>query len=96
MAVFMRGKTECSICNKVIIESDAIVGTSHFISDQSDPLWRFSDSVMHKICFLNWPERGNFISKFNKEYSQVFFKNGVYHHMNDDGTIVSMKKESGN
>ena len=65
MAIVLRGKTECSVCGNVIKDGDEIVATSHFIADQNDPLWRFSDSAMHRSCFANWNHRTEFVAKFN-------------------------------
>ena len=45
MALFIIGKTECSLCDELILVGDDIVGTTHFIVDVTDPLWRYSDSV---------------------------------------------------
>jgi hypothetical protein len=87
MALILRGKSKCALCDLVISENDQIVATSHFIADAADPLWRFSDSAMHERCFLGWDQRELFIEKFNQIVSET--RGDTYHHMNDDGTIVS-------
>ena len=64
MALFFSGETPCSICGYVISEGDDFVGTTHFISDDSDPLWKFSDSVMHRQCYENWEHRDEFTTRY--------------------------------
>ena len=92
MAIVLRGKTECSICGKVILSGDEIVSTSHFIADKDDPLWRFSDSAMHHSCFIEWDHRAEFVAKFNRIAGQITFGNGTYHHMESDGIIAVLKR----
>jgi len=92
VAIVLRGKTECSLCGKVIINGDDIVATSHFIADKADPLWRFSDSAMHHSCFNEWEHRAEFVAKFNRIVGEITFGNGTYHHMESDGAIVVLKR----
>ncbi len=92
MAIVLRGKTKCSICDNVIADVDQIVATSHFISDANDPLWRFSDSAMHGACFANWPQRAEFVAKYNLIVGQVTSCNGRYHRMEPDGTIAVLRR----
>ena len=47
MAIIIRGKTCCALCDEVIYDADDIVATSHFVTDRNDPLWRFSDAAIH-------------------------------------------------
>ena len=90
--IVLRGKTECSVCGNVVIESDEIVATSHFIADEDDPLWRFSDSAMHRPCFLGWDQRAEFVAKFNGIVGGMTFRNGSYHQMESDGAIAVLKR----
>ena len=92
MAIILRGKTRCSICGAVIEEGDDIIATTHFISESSDPLWRFSDSAMHKFCFLKWEHRQEFVTKFNEIRGATTWGNGTYHHMGDDGNITVLMR----
>ena len=92
MALIFFGKTECSICGVVINENDDIVATSHFIAEPSDLLWRFSDSAMHRACFLGWDQRRNFVNKYNDNVGGIIFGNGTCHRMEDDGEITVEKK----
>jgi hypothetical protein len=92
VAIVLSGETECSICSKVIIDGDDIVATSHFIADESDPLWRFSDSAMHRSCFLGWDQRAEFVAKFNRTVEGTTFGDGTYHHMESDGAVAVRKR----
>jgi hypothetical protein len=63
MAIILEGKTECSICGKVLEKGQEIIGFPHFIGDRNDPLWAYSDSGMHKGCFQNWKHKDEFTKK---------------------------------
>lgn len=92
MALIFPGKTKCSICGNVIMEDDDIVATTHFIGDENDPLWQYSDSAMHRSCFFTWNQRDAFVAKFNQIVSGVTFGNGTYHVMESDGTITVLQR----
>lgn len=81
------GRTVCSICSEVLNIEDSIIITSHFISDKNDPLWPYSDSGMHKECFLAWSQRQEFIKRFNQIVGKQKYPDGGYRRMGDDGTI---------
>ncbi|CAN5198405.1 hypothetical protein BH18ACI2_BH18ACI2_09690 [soil metagenome] len=87
MAIILLGRTECSICGVVFVTGDEIVATSHFIADLDDPLYRFSDSGVHKNCFLMWEYRADFVEKFNRTVGNLTFGNGTYHYTLDDGQV---------
>lgn len=91
MALILLGSTTCSICDRILNEGEDIVATSHFIADDKDPLWRYSDSGMHRACFVKWPEREIFISKFNEFAGKLIFGKTIYHEMKPDGTIVAIE-----
>jgi len=95
MALILRGKTSCALCNVVIKDNDEVVATSHFIADTEDPLWRFSDAAMHKKCFVEWDQRGLFVEKFNRIVGAITWGNGTYHRMNSDGSIATLSRETG-
>jgi hypothetical protein len=61
MALLIRGKTECALCRQVIDHADEVVGTTHFIADQADPLWQYSDAAFYKRCFDAWENRDEFL-----------------------------------
>jgi len=65
MTLVFTNKTPCVLCGEVILPGDEIVGTSHFIDDKNDPLWKYSDAAFHKTCFTSWEKRAEFVSKFN-------------------------------
>jgi hypothetical protein len=93
MALIISEKTEYALCHVVLKENEKIISTSHFIADTEYPLWRFSDSAMHQNCFLEWDKRQTFVDKYNETIGNITWGNGTYHHMNDDGVIVSLRRE---
>ena len=95
MALILLGLSKCSLCGVALQGGDEIVSTSHFIADRDDPLWRFSDSGMHKSCFLSWEQRDNFVKKYNETRGAITWGNETYHHMEDDGEISVLKREDG-
>ena len=88
MAILILGKTECSICGQTLNEGDDIVSTQHFIHDQEHPLWRYSDSGMHRSCFLSWEHRADFVNLYNGTLGTYVWGNGKRHHMRDNGDIT--------
>ena len=88
MALIFLGKTPCALCGKVLETGEDLVSTSHFIGDQKDPLYRYSDAAMHRPCFLGWPQRAAFVEKFNAAVARQVAGNGTRHRMELDGTIV--------
>jgi hypothetical protein len=60
VALLTLGWSKCSICDETLQEGDEIVATTHFIGDESDPLWRFSDSGMHRRCYETREHRDEF------------------------------------
>lgn len=66
MALLFRGKTTCPLCFKVITKDDEVVGTTHFIADQGDPLWEYSDAAFHKKCFDAWEHRDEFLARYEE------------------------------
>ena len=87
MALIIWNQTKCVICGAIVEEEDDIVTTTHFISSKEDPLWRYSDSCMHKRCFLAWEHRAAFVEKYNAVARNFTFDDGTYHEMQADGTI---------
>jgi hypothetical protein len=87
VALIFRGKSECALCGQVIQQDDEIIATSHFIADENDPLWRYSDAPFHKVCFLKWDKREEFVRRYNDTVGRIIWGNGTRHHMNEDGGI---------
>ena len=92
MALILPGKSECSVCGVVLNEGDDIAATTHFIADPNDPLWRFSDSGVHRSCFLGWDQRQAFMGKYNDTIGAITWGNGTYHRMEDDGHISVLQR----
>jgi hypothetical protein len=65
MALFLIGLTRCALCGAVLDKDDAHVATSHFIADAAHPLYRYSDAIMHRACFLRWEHRAAFVDLYN-------------------------------
>jgi hypothetical protein len=80
MALFDPGFTPCALCGEVLANDDDMVGTTHFIGDPDHPLFPYSDSMMHRACFIKWEHRAAFVAAYNAEM-------GRDHHMRVDGTI---------
>ena len=91
MAIVLRGKTHCSICDSVISQTDEVVSTSHFIADENDPFWKYSDSAMHRCCFMQWEQRDNFAAKFNNIVGRLSSCSGRHVRMEADGSITRLK-----
>jgi hypothetical protein len=87
MALILLGKTTCPLCHRILREGDDIVSTSHFIGDDRDPLWPYSDAGMHMACFLRRELRSGFITRYNDAYRSLVWGNGTYFQMTEDGTI---------
>jgi len=54
MAILIEGM-KCSLCSRSMTKSQATVSFSPFVSNEADPLFRFSDGVFHKECFQKEP-----------------------------------------
>ena len=67
MASFRLGEAQCPICGRVVEQLDGIVGGYSFLKPP-DPLARFSNSIMHRSCFVSWDQRLTFIAKFNSMF----------------------------
>jgi hypothetical protein len=72
MAIFVPRRSKCPICGEAINEDDDHVGTTHFIADESDPLWRFSDAVMHRRCYDAWEHRDEFTARYRKRLGGMY------------------------
>ncbi len=86
MAILYDG-IECSICGNVIVDLKKVVATTHFISDEHDELWRFSDSAMHAECFANWKHREAFVNRYNQTMGAIVWGSGSRHEKQPDGRI---------
>lgn len=59
MALIFEGKSECSICEKVLKTNDKIVAWTAFLSKEHK-LWKYADSGMHQECYNNWIYKEDF------------------------------------
>lgn len=48
----------CALCGQALTRP--IFATSHFIGDERDDLYRYSDAAMHWDCYANWPHQRRF------------------------------------
>src|SRR3982750_3333683 len=65
MALFSPGMTRCALCGAVLDDDDSHVATTAFLADAAHPLYRYSDAVMHRKCFLRWEHRPAFVAAYN-------------------------------
>lgn len=93
MAIILRGKTKCALCDQIIADEGAGVRTAYIIVDSEDPLWRFSSPAIHRLCFQNWDMREDFVDYYNATTGSFTFPNGTYRHMQADGSISMLKRE---
>lgn len=88
MALIFIGRSKCAICDSTIESADGCVATSPFVTDPDDPLWRFSDAVMHRRCFLGCADRESIVRRFNQAKSSCILPDGSHHEMTPEGEIV--------
>jgi hypothetical protein len=55
MAIIIRGKTKCPICDRSIDEGDEVVSFPSLISNENEPLYGFNDAAFHAGCFASHP-----------------------------------------
>ena len=87
MALFLIGLTRCALCGAVLDKDDAHVATSHFIADAAHPLYRYSDAIMHRACFLVWDQRKAFVARFNRAARSWVGPDGSHPRMTSEGEI---------
>jgi hypothetical protein len=88
MALVIHGVTTCPLCGSALNTGDDLFGTTHFIGDEADPLWKYSDAAMHQRCFLAWEHRPAFVAKYNATVGQEVWGNGTRQRMQLDGSII--------
>ena len=64
MALILFGRTECPLCSKPIQEGDEYEAFAHFIDNDKDPFWKYSDAVFHRPCFEKWNQRDIFLKRY--------------------------------
>lgn len=55
MALLVRGRTRCVVCNKVIGGEDAVLSVPAFVRDRTSDLFPYSDGVVHVDCLASDP-----------------------------------------
>jgi hypothetical protein len=98
MAIILYGMPcDCSICgheiNQHLLDEEEFVATTHFVDDEKNPLWTFSDSVMHRECFLAWPLRLQFIEAYNEAMRDLIDRHGTHTHMQENGDVVQLDQQ---
>ncbi len=78
----------CALCRQVVRPDDDVVVTPDFLADDTDPLWPYTDAVVHRPCFLVWPERKIFISRYNRMARHLVAEDGSYPQMTGEGEMV--------
>ncbi len=79
MAFYKLGQTQCAICGRSVDRPEDVVHGYSFLPP-SDPLARFSSSLMHRSCFESWDQHLAFIAKFNAAF-------GPRQQMNEQGFV---------
>ena len=62
-------KSKCGICGNVIKKEKDIVGFPHYVGDENDPLFYFSDGGFHEACFLSHPLKDRVLAA-KKKYDE--------------------------
>ena len=88
MAIIIQGLTNCSICDKTLQPEDDVVSTTHFIVDDKHHLWRYSDSGMHRSCFLKWQHKDEFKELYNQLRNEMETNLKLTHEMDDFGNVL--------
>ena len=62
--------SDCSLCGQRLHEP--VFSTAHFIDDETDHLWRYSDSGMHYDCYSKWEHRREFARRYFETWVDIF------------------------
>jgi hypothetical protein len=65
VALNFSGKSAYSVCGGVLGEGDDVVLHPHLLP-AGHPLWRFSDSAMHRGCYEGWEHHRYFETVIRK------------------------------
>lgn len=85
------GTAVCALCRQVVRPDDDVVITPDFLADHTDPLWRYTDAVVHRPCFLVWDQRKIFIARYNRVARRMVAEDGSYPQMTGEGAIVQRR-----
>lgn len=78
----------CPLCREVIRPREDALLTPDFLADDADPLWAFTDTAMHRVCFLVWDRRKLFVARYNQAARGLRAPDGSYPRMTGEGEIV--------
>jgi hypothetical protein len=81
------GSAVCALCGEAIRPDEDAFVTPDFLSDESDPLWRFSDAALHRPCFLVWERRKIFVARYNRIARRLAALDGSYLHLSSEGDL---------
>lgn len=78
----------CVLCGDAVrLGEDAFV-TPDFIADEQDPMWRYSDAVVHRACFYVWDRRKTFVARFNRLTRVLVASDGSRPFLTSEGRLV--------
>lgn len=89
MAIIIENVSQCSLCGEILSGED-FLSFPHFIQDDAHPLWRYSDSGMHRLCFVAWDHAEAFRSAFNTISPELWPNHP--REMGADGLIVEVDR----
>jgi hypothetical protein len=64
------------------------LGVRQGVHDEAHPLWRFSDSAMHRACFADWDQAEQFRGIYNKVWPTIMPNHP--REMQPDGAIIEL------
>lgn len=94
MAMIIRGKSCCTLCDEIINEDDALFSTSGVFIQPESPLSVYCDSGMHWDCYAKWKQREEFAVLYFRHLRNSLSRNGnfCYIHSDDDIYITAPAK----
>ena len=95
MGIIIYGSSKCSLCGRVLHEVDDLIGFWAFIAQNAHHLWEYSDSAMHKSCFISWPHRDEFIELHNQVFLKLPRADGLCRHVTADAEYFWYIPETG-
>ena len=71
MALLVRGKTVCKLRRNVISGQDSAIAFPHFVVNENDVLFEFSDAAFHEACVLKHPHGGEAVGRADEWVSRT-------------------------
>lgn len=66
MAIILRGKSKCVLCERLLEEGQEVIGFPAFVTNEADPLLIFHDSGVHSDCLLSNPLAKEAVNRVNE------------------------------